>query len=183
MKTLVKSFMCCCAVLLSVAVSADVLYWQVNFSDGAPTGFDYSESTSAARLMAYSNDTPSPTGDQLYTTKLYTQGGWIDGATADIISGGTGSQYSAFDGLSGSGYSFFIEIGNYTGDTFTGTHRYYLSTSELQSYVYTSSSIAPGRQALALTGASAFRPVPEPTSGLLLVIGGALLALRRRRQI
>ena len=83
-------------------------------------------------------------------------------------------------------YSFMIELGNYDYDAATWT---VLAVSEVRSY----SSLKgdnlitewSDREHPTLTGGS-WHPtaytVPEPTGGMLFVIGGALLALRRRRR-
>ena len=99
-----------------------------------------------------------------------------DKATTAAIASILGSDYS-------SGYSFYIELMNQDGDNWytagvvkneKGSN---YSWSDIQSHIYSSSSMSMNL-ATPLTSGSAH--VPEPTSGLLLVLGGACLALRRR---
>lgn len=84
-------------------------------------------------------------------------------------------------------YSFMIELGNYDYNMDTWT---VLAVSETRSY----SSLKgdnlitewSDRETPSQTGgpwAPTAYTVPEPTGGLLFVVGGALLALRRRRRI
>ena len=82
-----------------------------------------------------------------------------------------------------SSLSFAIELGNYNNGTWTT-----LATSgsldytSLQSAGYT---YMPSSGELALATLTAWAPtaysVPEPSSGLLLLLGASLLALKRRR--
>ena len=81
-------------------------------------------------------------------------------------------------------YSFAIELGNWDWNTGTWTM---IATSEVVSY----SSLKTAGHIAEWDGINPSAPsvwqaatytVPEPTSGLLLIVGGALLALRRRRR-
>ncbi len=86
-----------------------------------------------------------------------------------------------------SSLSFAIELGNYNNGTWTtlatsGSLAYSsLESAEgLAGYTYLTTP-----DGLSLTGLTAWAPqtypVPEPSSGLLMLIGASLLALRRRR--
>ena len=82
------------------------------------------------------------------------------------------------------GYSFYIELMNqdtsgnwYTAGAVNNNGVNY-SWSDIQAHVYSSSSMS---MTLAQPLAFGTAHIPEPTSGLLMLFGGALLALRRRR--
>ena len=82
------------------------------------------------------------------------------------------------------GYSFYIELMNqdtsgnwYTAGTVNNNGVNY-SWSDIQAHVYSSSSMS---MTLAQPLAFGTAHIPEPPSGLLMLFGGALLALRRRR--
>ena len=77
-----------------------------------------------------------------------------------------------------SGYNFFLEF--YNGDAIAGyTNKFTYQT--LRDAVYVPDSYLPdwGDVPLAMT----IQPAPEPSSGLLLLIGGALVGLRRKRRV
>ena len=99
------------------------------------------------------------------------------------VPGNAGAPYFAALGAYGSSeYAFSIELGAWSDvDGFTGLAVGTWSYADLAPYITTtSSSFTPGG-----VGALVFVPesftVPEPSGGLLLLVGGALLALRRRR--
>ena len=105
-----------------------------------------------------------------------------DAVYADVP-GNAGAPYFAALGAYGSSeYAFSIELGAWSdADGFTGLAVGTWSYADLTPYISTeASSFAPGG-----VGALVFVPesftVPEPSGGLLLLVGGALLALRRRR--
>ena len=148
------------AVLAAIAVRADYLYWMVDTPQsgtdisGATTSFDWA----TAKLWA---------GDEVVGTltkrdaELYTL---ID---SYAISGDV-SDYSS--------KSFFIELYNSNDDWMAKSAA--VSGSSLAQYMTSTMSMNPPSGAW--HGAS--YAVPEPTSGLLFLVGGMLLGLKRRRQ-
>ena len=82
------------------------------------------------------------------------------------------------------GYSFYIELmtqdtsGNWYTAGAVNNNGVNYSWSDIQAHVYSSSSMS---MTLAQPLAFGTAHIPEPTSGLLMLFGGALLALRRRR--
>ena len=91
--------------------------------------------------------------------------------------------FGSLGGLSGASYSFVLELGNWADGQWAGT--------SMESHAESYTSLVANKhitkwQNQDTPGASPwtpteFRVVPEPNSGLMLLIGGALLALRRRR--
>jgi len=157
--------------LLAVGVAligrADYLYWMVddtvNGTDiqGNPTTFDWSTA-----ILKYEENNAVMTltaedADFYQTIDSY--------AVADI---GSASEYST--------RKYFIELYN-SQNQWIGQTSHTLGSS-LRQYIFSSDSMSslPG-VAFGQAGSTTYA-VPEPTSGLLFVLGGMLLGLKRRRQ-
>ncbi len=191
------------SAFMTNAVYADdfmVLWWQVGDAEdwgddgvslqnvvvdgvnGAPSTTAYDLGVNAARIRATSGDTETylsmlnPTAQDNPTVVrldydmdyMYVPTIW----QADITDFANGSPE----------YAFVIELGNYeNGDWST------LAVSETVSYndLVTSEAIAQSNGAYnpnyAKPWVASSYVIPEPTSGMLVLVGAALLALRRRR--
>ena len=82
-------------------------------------------------------------------------------------------------GFDAAEYSFYVELGNWNGDTATWTVMAVSDTwsrEKLNEFISTDGLNHPGMTPWAPSYA-----VPEPSSGILLLVGGALLALKRRK--
>ena len=160
-----KKLVACSAVsAMALFASADVLYWQVESPDADAT-------FTAANLYVTGGGLSSP--QQLASVAPFddTPGTMTDLTQTDLGSYGT------------SDYSFYVELANYTGASLTDNKAYTWSYNELVSAGYIATN--PFDSSAAASAASAGNlgsPTPEPTSGMLLLIGGSLLALRRRRR-
>lgn len=148
------------AVLAAMAVHADYLYWMVDTPQsgtdisGNPTSFDWA----TAKLWAGEDIVGTLTKSDAELYKL------ID---SYAISGDV-SGYSS--------KSFFIELYNSNDQWMAKSAA--VSGSSLAQYMTSTMSMNPPSGGW--HGAS--YAVPEPTSGLLFVLGGMLLGLKRRRQ-
>ena len=95
----------------------------------------------------------------------------------------TGNQSPSGDFSAGSPeYSFIVELGNIdSSDNWTTVATSAAATySSLGDYIHETFNINPGQ--IAVWSPTTFTaPVPEPSSGLLMAVGLALLALRRKR--
>ena len=168
---------------------ASYLYWQISDST-LETGSFRGNAISGYRVVAL----PSSSGydytpgeaekhgtaalDSTYA--VYDSGwGWSDPADPFVSKDyATGNVYADLDGKT-TGYTYYIEVMGYDQSTVIGvseglTYEQAISQNRL---IDDLSSMAASVQAW--TGSS--YAAPEPTSGLLLLLGGALLALKRRR--
>jgi len=158
------------AVAMGLVASADALYWQV-------------DTTAASASAAVKDQTFS------YATLYAKDGEGVSHAITSVAAdaGGKTVQPTLTDlGAYGSSeYSFYVELLNYNSGTTSSVYSQpYASTyNELVSagYVSTGAMSMPAAFTSDL-GAYNGASVPEPTSGLLLLVGGAMLMLRRRRQ-
>jgi len=95
----------------------------------------------------------------------------------------TGNQSPSGDYSAGTPeYSFIVELGNIDSDdnwTTVATSAA-ASYSSLGTYIHETFDLNPGQTAVWTP--SQFQAVPEPSSGLLALIGAAVLALRRKRR-
>lgn len=164
MSNISKLFLAIALMAVSSAATASTLYWQVTDSG---TDFTYAE------LFAKDGSGNSYSID----TRL------ADGVEAATDVGRTAAaDWSDLGEYGSSDYSFYVELVNFSSGSEVRTSMnkdYPWTYNELVSsgYVSTGNNISTPSAAGALDGGS----VPEPTSGVLLLIGGALLALRRRR--
>ena len=195
------------AVALTAGVASagdDVLYWMVDNSatvekDGVTTSitsfFDNygapEGSAFAARVRVTGGDIQD--GQDVFLD-LY-----IPGSGVDEGGGAWGVEFSDAGGYWGAGvptgnqspsgdfsagtpeYSFIVELGNIdASDNWTTVATSASATySSLGDYIHETFDINPGQIAV-WTPTTFTAPVPEPSSGLLMAVGLALLALRRK---
>ena len=151
------------ALFTGVAVHADYLYWMV--TDNPQAGTDI---TGAETKFNW---------DKAVLTWDGAASGTMDLSSSDATLYKTLGTYAIAD--IGTGYtSFFVEL--YNGDTWLAKSAVG-NASTLAQYITSGMSLNPvaGNAGWVATSYA----VPEPTSGLLFLIGGMLLGLKRRRQV
>ena len=154
------------AVMAIFTVKADYLYWMVTGDPGQGQNFigeavDFTQWDNAK--LYYGGD--SFTGG--------TVAGSMTKDTAQMLDAAEAYAYASISGYNET-TTFFIEL--YSGTTYLG--RAAGSYSDVARYIFASNSMAPVGMAWVPTSYA----VPEPTSGLLFLVGGMLLGLKRRRQ-
>lgn len=171
----------------ALPLRADVMYWQLTGTapqyDGQTwntvrVGYFTSPAATTPDSAAdgYLSLTPTSNPDENSTSTMVGAASAANGYFAVIPSGGE------------SAYSYFIELGNYDGAKYTAVAQsgqiaysdigqYTITTAQLDD-ILASTSIA---RMQAWTGGSAFQAVPEPTGGLMVLVGLSVLALRRRK--
>ena len=168
--------------------SADVLIWDINTKeddasyDGATRNFD------SIKFWAIDSDNKETDLTQ-YTYigpeyLLANNAEGLAGSGGEIAGDGTTSAGTFYTDMSAfkEGYTFMAEL--YLGGTTVDRMLTPLTWSQFMDAVVsglTQEKLDQFPEALPNPYNMASSMVPEPTSGLLLVIGGSLLALRRRR--
>lgn len=168
--------------------SADVLIWDINTKedkasyDGATRNFD------TIKFWAIdSNKRETDLTQYTYIGPEYllaNNAEGLAGSDGEIAGDGTTSAGTFYTDMSAfkEGYTFMAEL--YLGGTTVDRMLTPLTWSQFMDAVVsglTQEKLDQFPEALPNPYNMASSMVPEPTSGLLLVIGGALLALRRRR--
>lgn len=171
------------AALTGLTVSAATVDWSVDLYDLSTTA-----DTTAFTLYSFAaGDTAST-----LAAALNTGGKFDESAYSTALSGATKST-GVFDadgwadgninGVTGSSISYLI----LTEGTTSGSTFYYASNVDITGYTYEPPAGNPG---VLYIDTSAFSSgtvgqagaVPEPTSGLLLLVGAGMLALRRKQK-
>lgn len=158
---LIQKIAFCATLALMGSASASTLFWQVNKDGAGSLGWD-------------------GTGDPKYAVLKATTGTFAEGVGIAGYDLSEGTAWATDLRTYGdSRYSFFVELINASG-SLVYTQKAATSYDNLLSSGYVSAS-ALDRPTGAVSGGFNGASVPEPTSGVLLLIGGAMLALRRRR--
>ena len=160
MKNLFKSLMTGAFLLAISSASAGTLYWQVS---GADQDFD------EAWLVVESKSDS--------TQKVN-----LDGVDAQSDKRSTALTQTDISAYEDDGYLFYVEMVSFAGGEETVTTGYKYGYGDLVSSGYVAANPLEVTAAQAAASGASLANVPEPSSGLLLLIGGAMLALRRRRQ-
>lgn len=200
MRRVISRFAVLAAAILSVGVSfaeEEVLFWMVDDSASIEKGdgttvnlntFLVPADDYAARIRVVGEGITEP----IFLDFYYPDGTTESGANGvDFNDPNTGSGYwgagvpdgiqSPLGAYASPEYSFIVEIGNFeSGDWVTLAASGATSYALLSTYISERFDISPpsGQAWAPMT----FTEVPEPSGGLLLLVGGALLTLRRRNR-
>lgn len=152
------------AVFSALAVQADYLYWMVNTDSASEFASQYT----AVRLTDGSN---------VYDS-------YTDVSNSDIANYQASGYYFTAENLTpafNDATSYFVELYNSSGTVAQSSAITGAALRSAMAY-YSGSGMSVGAATPASFGGFT-STVPEPTSGLLFLVGGALLGLRRRRRV
>ncbi len=165
MKKFAIAFAVVCAVIASA--KAEMLYWQVSESNYRSGTF---EGTRQSRLYYY------------------------DGTQMNLLGAASGVSQGQYDtgwaptgvNLTDSSYTFWIETGSYANsgnasEPIANSAQYYGAFRYDQLALSGTQLTAANMRAIVNNAGVHTGHVPEPTSGLMMLVGMALLGLKRRR--
>ena len=173
-----KLLMALTAVVLAASVHAATVTWgitaitdsEANTAKAGMVGYFLDSST----YSAFSALTADKVAEYVAANYTYTGATTANARTGAISLGVASGNYSANDPISG--YIVLFD----TSDA--SSAKYYAATEVLSTTISaTGSNASLGLGTLASYGGWQTTAVPEPTSGLLMLLGMAGLALRRRR--
>lgn len=187
-KSLAVFFAAALSGIVLGASDADVLVWYVDTADAEePAGRNKSFDEIKFWAVAADN-TRTGLGGLTYSGPQYLLAGTpATGSGESIATAGdtfAGNYYTDVSSYNDGNYTFLLEL--YSGGTQVDRMLQGMGLSELTTYMIAKSGLAgdPDKWLEQVTDMDGYnfgqKMVPEPTSGLLLLMGGALLALRRR---
>ena len=184
-----KLILIVCAAMAFVALADDsYLYWMVNDDVNGITlnGESYDYKSLTVKVVAYDsstwrpNQTPDNGGKPL---TLYSAAGGLASLGKEVTITGANSPFYAgiLSGMTKNTWSYFVELYNDQGFVGRSSEGLTYANAEAMEYLM-GSDLKPGTGPWIVSSFTT-TPAPEPNSALLLLIGCAALALRRRKQI
>lgn len=170
-----------CAAMFASAEDT-FLYWMVDVGEKTEYNFNYAtikatgaDGTTSDYLLLYGSDSAASVGNKLYASNYSEANGWAAGST-------TGEGIYAGLGGYGVGSKLLIELWTDGASADAAANRVaygWFAYGDLLNNIFSAGDLA---------GASPFtvgasQLVPEPTGGLLTLLGFAMLALRRKQKV
>jgi len=160
------------AVVVALSVRADdsYLYWMAG---AIPSQYDYK----TVNLVAMNSDTWSWSADKVYLTP---EGASDGGVTMEQVVDVSAMSDALISNVSGvdNAWTFFVEL--LDGGSILA-YSDGLSYAAASSYMNSGSQFDIASANTWTTSSFTATPIPEPTSGMMVLLGMVVLALRRRR--
>ena len=180
-----KKLIAICAVALSMGAFADsYLYWMLDESSELSwTGSDKTTTISAPTYNQVAFAVVDSSGNKVSDSylSLYNLNGTAQTSPASVTAASGAALFANLGNYASSSYSYYIELLN--DSSVVGRSSESLSYSAASKYIQSAigGTSQMSAQAWAPTSFTATAAIPEPTSGLLMLVGLAGLALRRKR--
>lgn len=162
------------AVVSAAVAQASYLYWQT----GTDTSFNGHE------IAGYQLAVTGGDSGTIYLTPTYTDGTSVDHVAAGATVFGGDSEYKIdVSAYSGSQYAFYVELIGYDQAAY-GTGTGVIGVSETQTYAQLmdkGSIVNAGLTKIPVMWTGGSVAAPEPTSAMMILLGLAGLALKRKQ--
>lgn len=166
------------AAFLARAATEEVLWWQVPTD---PTVYTFTDGNVSASSLGVTDARIRDSNGDYLVIPMDVQGTLVEGDSSGVP---MGKAWFAYLPDSPEGLSFLVELGNWDAEEFS-----WVGIAQSRSYTFEELSSHIIQDWSGPNATPAIQPwvadgyvVPEPSSGILLLIGGGLLALRRKRR-
>lgn len=195
MKSILFFFVTLAASVCGAAEGGEVLWWLVGKDYQSLSGTTEDGTTMTAGELGVTDARIRYTSDDGSSSGYLTMFGVNDDGSVTVYDGsaGMGGEHGVglpagffgdLSGLSGTSYSFTLELGNWANGQWANTSME--SESVSYSALANAGHISKWESTVPSSGypwkPTSFTVVPEPASGIMVLVGGALLALRRKRR-
>jgi len=172
-----------CFAIVAVSAQANYLWWQVSNTDtGGSEGAiaQYATSLGLTSDQVFGRVVQVSVDESGKETRI-TESAIDQPFTDPWYYGRTSVDMSVF-GESASSYSYYVEFVNATGDTVIGRNSEATAYEALASSMSATLEDIPSVSAVWHGGSGSIKAAPEPTSAMLMLLGVAGLALKRKQK-
>ena len=185
------------AVAATVAVNAASVDWNYQITgDAGGSATEFTGYTAYLVDATYYEGLSEVTADSITGTGKYLQSAAVTqtgtsgkGTSKKYVFSTTAQEYAKDELNAGTSYDYYLVLVDAAGENYYAQAYSYTAREATSSYdadsiklAVNGSAVSSGMTAWSSGGTPDPGPIPEPTSGLLLLVGGAMLALRRKQK-